>query len=258
MSKVLVTGGNGMLGGVLVATLAGRGHETLAASRHAATNGMPDGVRAVNVDLTTGEGLVPALQGVDTVVHAASSPMGDTQAVDVAGTRRLAVAAADAGVSHLVYVSIVGVDAIPYSYYRAKFAAEQVVATGRLPWTVQRITQFHPFAAYLFSSATRGPVTIVPADTPAQPISLSDATECLADDVKDGATGYAPDRGGPRVEPAAELARQWRDANKPGGRVVALPVPGKLGRALRAGAATCPEGATHGTSFGEAMRRGSQ
>lgn len=251
-----MTGGNGMLGTVLVRTLLGRGNEVVVASRHATTEGFPEGVRATSLDLTSGEGLVPALQGVDTVVHAASSPMADTQAIDVAGTRRLTVAAAEAGVTHLVYVSIVGVDAIPYSYYRAKFAAEQVVATGRVPWTVQRITQFHPFVSYLFDKATAGPVTPVPADTPLQPISLADAAQCLADDVQAGPVGYAPDRGGPRVEQAAELARQWRDTNKPGGRVVGIPVPGKLGRALRAGAATCPSGASGGAGFADSLIQG--
>src|SRR5699024_5339099 len=229
----------------------GRGHDVVVASRQASTAGFPEGLRAAVVDIATGEGLVPALQGVDTVVHAASSPMGDTQAVDVSGTRRVTVAAAEAGVSHLVYVSIVGVDAIPYGYYRAKFAAEQVVATGRMPWTVQRVTQFHPFAGYLGGKATAGPVTLAPADTPMQPISLADAAECLVDDVHAGPVGYASDVGGPHVENAADLARQWRNVNKPGGRVVTLPVPGALGRSLRGGAATCPAGATRGAGFGD-------
>src|SRR5699024_4954634 len=100
-SRVLVTGGNGMLGSVLVHSLIGRGHDVVVASRQASTAGFPEGLRAAVVDIATGEGLVPALQGVDTVVHAASSPMGDTQAVDVSGTRRVTVAAAEAGVSHL-------------------------------------------------------------------------------------------------------------------------------------------------------------
>src|SRR5699024_10715208 len=125
---------------------------------------------------------------------------------------------------------------------------------GRVPWTVQRITQFHPFAGYLFSKATAGPVTLAPADTLVQPISLEDAAECLADDVHAGPVGYASDVGGPHVEGAADLARQWRDNVKPGGRVVAVPVPGKLGRSLRAGAATCPAGATRGAGFQDWLR----
>lgn len=38
-------------------------------------------------------------------------------------------------VSHLLYISIIGVDAIPLGYYPAKYAAEQVVVGGRVTWT---------------------------------------------------------------------------------------------------------------------------
>lgn len=251
MSTVLVTGGSGMLGSTLVGTLVQRGHQVWAASRHASSADLPEGVQAVDVDVASGAGLGPALEGVDAVVHAASSPSGDTQAVDVQGTRRVVVAAAEAGVSHLLYVSIVGVGEIPYSYYRAKFAAEQIVATGRLPWTVQRLTQFHPFVDSLLDRVTMGPLTVVPASTPLQPIDLTDAAACLADDLQAGPSGRAPDRGGPKVEQAADLAGQWRNIRKPGGRVVTVPVPGRLGRSLRGGASTCPEGASTGADFAD-------
>ncbi|MFN8567999.1 MAG: NAD(P)H-binding protein [Kouleothrix sp.] len=54
------------------------------------------------------QGLSAALEGVDVVVHAASSPARNTRAVDVDGTRRLLKCAHQARVAHLVYVSIVG------------------------------------------------------------------------------------------------------------------------------------------------------
>ncbi|MFI7025265.1 hypothetical protein ACIBMZ_21380 [Micromonospora sp. NPDC049900] len=49
------------------------------------------------------------------------------------GTRRLVAAATEGGVAHLIYVSIVGVDRVPYAHYRHKLAAEQVVAAGGVP-----------------------------------------------------------------------------------------------------------------------------
>ncbi len=55
---------------------------------------------------------------------------------DVAATRRLVAAAHRAGVRHLVYVSIVGVDRVPLAYYRAKLAAEGVVRAGPMPFTM--------------------------------------------------------------------------------------------------------------------------
>lgn len=73
-----------------------------------------------------------ALEDIDVVVHAATAPRGDSEAVDVRGTERLLEAAADAGVANFVYVSIVGVDEIPYSYYKHKLAAER--ASNRAPF----------------------------------------------------------------------------------------------------------------------------
>lgn len=37
-------------------------------------------------------------------------------------------------------MSIVGVDRIPYSYYRAKLAAEELVQNSGLPWSLLRAT----------------------------------------------------------------------------------------------------------------------
>lgn len=42
----------------------------------------------------------------------------------------------------IVYPSIVGVDAVPLSYYHAKRAAEEEVVRSGLEWTIGRSTQF--------------------------------------------------------------------------------------------------------------------
>jgi hypothetical protein len=59
------------------------------------------------------------------VLHLASDPVNSAN--DVIGTRRLVDEAALAGVTHLLFLSIIGVDRIPYPYYRHK--AE---TTGRI------------------------------------------------------------------------------------------------------------------------------
>ena len=55
--------------------------------------------------LATGEGLDAALDGIDTIVHAASDPFGNVQKTDSEGSRRLLERARAARVKHAVFVS---------------------------------------------------------------------------------------------------------------------------------------------------------
>src|SRR3954449_8765507 len=147
---VLVTGGTGRLGRRLMAPLQEAGHSVRQMSRRGTG---PGGIRG---DLATGRDLATALAGAEAVVHTATDPRGDPWQVDVAGTRRLVEAVDRSRLRHLVYVSIVGVDRVPYNYYRAKFAAEQVLLASGLPVTLLRVTQFHDFVDFLLDTPRRG------------------------------------------------------------------------------------------------------
>jgi nucleoside-diphosphate-sugar epimerase len=85
------------------------------------------------MDLTDGTGLQDAVTDVDIIVHAASDAQGDPEPVDVDGTNRLLSAARGAGIENFVYVSLVGVDAITYSYYEHKQAADRAVEESPMP-----------------------------------------------------------------------------------------------------------------------------
>src|SRR5215207_6541749 len=171
---VLVTGGTGRLGPRLVQPLQQAGHAVKLMSRRGAG---PGGIRG---DLATGRDLDTALAGAEVVVHAATDPQGDPWQVDVAGTRRLVQAVDRDRLRHLVYVSIVGVDRIPYGYYRAKYAAEQVLLASGLPVTIVRVTQFHAAVDELLATARKGPVLPVPMGWRAQPVDVADAAAYLA------------------------------------------------------------------------------
>ena len=126
----LVTGGTGTLGSLVVQKLRAAGVATRVLSRHAG----PD--IAVG-DLASGVGVDAALAGVSTVIHCATGKNDEKQGAN------LIAAARRAGVSHLVYISIVGVDRHPFAYYRAKYAVERLVEDSGLPFTILRATQFH-------------------------------------------------------------------------------------------------------------------
>ena len=82
-------------------------------------------------------------------------------AVTVGGTRQLLEAAArQPSPPHVVTISIVGVAGHPYSYYRAKRAAELLVERSTQPATVVAATQFHSLAAFFGRVGTIGPIAL--------------------------------------------------------------------------------------------------
>ena len=234
-SEVLVTGGTGSLGSRVVERL----HE---ASCNVGVLSRRKRPGAIQGDLLTGEGLEEAVDDVDVIIHCASSPR-KTQQTDVEGTERLLRAAARAGVSHLIFISIVGVDRNPYfPYYRIKLETEQIVERSPVPWTILRATQFHELVLRLVRFVERLPVVMVPKGFLLQPIETREVAGRLVELALSEPVGHAPDIGGPEVRTAAELARAYFQAIGQSRRVVEVPLPGKTVRAFRDGAQLCPEG----------------
>ncbi len=248
MSRVLVTGGTGVLGRPTVQQLVAAGHDVRVLTRSSpaagpaplSSGGSGTGPAYLRGDLADGRGLTEALDGVDAVVHCATDPRR-ARAVDVSGTERLVRATGQAGgTPHLVYVSIVGVDRIPWSYYRAKHRVEEIVQASGLPWTVQRATQFHPFVAQMLWQLARTPVMALPRGFRFQPLAAADLAARLVSHVQGGPAGHAEALGGPQVLDLDYLARSWMQATGLRRRVLAIPVPGRVPAAIRAGANLCP------------------
>src|SRR5262245_18079304 len=117
--KIVVIGGNGLIGKKTVAILRQRGHEVMAASRSS------------GVDTVTGEGLAQAFAGARVVVDVSNAPSWEDKAVLAffeSSGRNLAAAEKAAGVRHHVALSVVGTDRLLASgYFRAKMAQENLI-----------------------------------------------------------------------------------------------------------------------------------
>lgn len=224
---ILVTGGRGTLGRLLVPRLVSAGKNVVVTSRSASSP--PSGVSLRTLDLA-GAAVDPAvLDGVETIVHAASNP-ARTRAVDVRGTERLLDAAAAAKVAHVVYLSIVGIDDHPFPYYKAKAAAERIIEESPLPHTILRATQFHEFLDRIFGT---GPITMVFPGIEFQVIDGGVVADRLVELIDAGPAGRAADIGGPRVEAMRSMAGSWKRATGSRKPIVPIAVPGKTTRAFK-------------------------
>jgi uncharacterized protein YbjT (DUF2867 family) len=174
--RIVVAGGSGDLGGRVVREIEARGHVAVAASRR------------TGVDLATGNGLDAVLDGADAVVHAASSQK-KPQSVDVAGARRIGESLRRLGsTAHVVSISIVGCDLVPYAYYRAKVDSERALEEAGIPATVLRATQFHSLAAFFGTAGRVGPLAFAIGKMRIQPVDI----DWVAQRLSDYATGPAP------------------------------------------------------------------
>ena len=239
--RVLLTGGTGFVGGHVARAFVEAGYAlrcgVRATSDTTALEGLP--VELLPLDLNrAGEILTEAMEDVEIVVHAAgitrARRAGDYHAVNAEATRRLADAAAAAGVRRFVLISSLaargpdaytmdGLDHPASAYGSSKFAAEVYLRRfcDRMETVVLR-----PAAVYgprdrdflpLIKLARTGWL-VVPNDfLRLQPVFAEDAARAVL------AAARAPVGFGPF--PVAEQGRYaWREVTEGLGRALARPV----------------------------------
>jgi uncharacterized protein YbjT (DUF2867 family) len=200
--RIAVAGATGNIGARTVSALERDGHEAIRISR------------SVGVDLTTGDGLDAALEGVDAVVDAVSAPPMDrdqTAAYFGATTRNLLAVEERAGVRHHILLSIVGISRVEgNAHYTGKREQERLVAEGAVPWTIVPATQFHDFAATVISWTERdGVATIAPLLV--QPIAPDDIAHILAEVAIGEPQGRYVDVAGPETQDLVDMARRTNE-----------------------------------------------
>lgn len=252
---ILVTGGTGTLGRAFADAADEAGHRVRIMSRRPASEGLSTGREWARADVVSGAGLDDAVRGVDVVLHAATDPVGDPEAVDVEGTRRLLETVGQAGGPLLVYPSIVGIDRVPYFYYDAKEAAEALIAGSGMPHVIVRITQFHSFVDRILSLVGTLPIMPLPTRARIQSIAVEEAADCLLDRAEAGPVGRTADVAGPEVLTLGEMARAWARARDKRRWIVRVPIPGKVARGFREGRVTAPDRAVGSETWEEWLER---
>lgn len=204
MANILVTGGTGRLGRELLPRLVAAGHEVRALVRRPDPV-LPDGVEAIRGDLGSPPLAPTAFAGVEHVVHLASGATdGQIEGVDLAGTRVLLDAVRAAGGAHLLYLSIVGIEQVPFPLYRAKVEIEAMLATSGLPWTSLRTTQFHELIWDVFDRPP--PTPFLARGMRYQPLGCAEVADSVVDLLTKPPANGIVEMGGPEVLEASELA----------------------------------------------------
>lgn len=222
---ILVTGAAGFSGSRIVARLAGDGEPVRALVRDAAKarKRLPaQGADLVVGDTTKPETLVPALQGVDTVIHTAfitadrkQGPGVNYHATNVDGTANLVSAAKNAGVKRIVVLSGLGTKADkPGSYMQGRYEAEQSVIKSGLAWSILGPSiQFGDGSAFFngLADLIRSVPVVVPmiggGGREFQPIWVEDVTTCLLKMAREPGQydGKRIDVGGPEIYTYAQI-----------------------------------------------------
>ncbi len=144
---ILITGATGYIGRHLVLRLVDQGERPrcLVRDTKRAANILPaDKVELIQGDTTQPASLKAALNGIETVVHAAfitadhKQSTGNSYAeTNVQGTSYLVKGAKEAGVKRIVEISGLGTRPDkPGSYMQGRFLAEKMVKDSGLDWTI--------------------------------------------------------------------------------------------------------------------------
>lgn len=195
--KFAVIGGTGRIGRGVVDTLNAVGHQAVPCSR------------STGVDVITGANLDAALDGAEVIINLTDAPTFDQAAFDFFQTSmdNLLRAGAQAGVGHLVLLSIVGIDRVPaVDYYRAKVRQEDILVAGPIPYSIVRATQFMEFVDAILEMTADGDVIRLPR-TPIQPIAVADVVHAVAEIARGTAVNGIVDIAGPEVFALDELGR---------------------------------------------------
>ncbi|MFJ4715514.1 SDR family oxidoreductase [Streptomyces sp. NPDC088785] len=249
-ATILVTGGTGTLGRHVLPLLRtaapARPLRVLSRSAHPDA----DGISYVTGDLMTGEGVAAALAGVDTVLHLAGGAKGDDVVAE-----HLVTAACQAGVRHLVHISVIGADRMPMAWFATQRAAEEAITGSGIAWTMLRAAQFHDLVHQMVAKMAKLPFVPAPGMR-LEPVDVRDVAQRLVELTLGEPAGLVAELAGPKVYTMDDVVRSYLDAAGRRRPVLGMRMPGKAGRAYRDGVNLASPQAAHGERTWEAFLTG--
>lgn len=212
-SMLLVTGGTDFIGRAVLKKLADYDYPVrLLLQPSQASPKLPPGVRVdvALASLNDARGVRASLVGVEKVIHLAGNHLenssGDLGLADVQGTRILSEAAADAGVKHILYLSLLGAErSSAFPLLRSRAYAEQAIHEFGVPATIIRTGLLYgeddqfttslaillAMSVFFFPMPGDGSITT-------QPLWVDDLATCITWALDDpDAVGQVYDIGGP-------------------------------------------------------------
>ena len=213
---ILITGATGYIGRHLVSRLVARGERPRCLVRNparAASILPADKVELVQGDTTQPASLEAAVDGIDTVVHAAfvtadhkQSTGNSYQETNVQGTANLIKAAKNASVKRIIEISGLGTRPDkPGSYMQGRYLAEKMLKESGMDWTIIQPSVLFgknaPFIKGLSGLISSAPVVplIGGGKVLFQPIYVEDVVTVIVKTLEDPArtTGKTFTIGGP-------------------------------------------------------------
>ncbi|MBV8195260.1 MAG: complex I NDUFA9 subunit family protein [Candidatus Dormibacteraeota bacterium] len=234
--RVAVTGGTGFVGTHVVRALLAANHEVVVIARGTRRPVTRDKLQFIRADVAEGSHLAEAFSGCQAVINLPAVIVERRKQtfdrVNREGSERVAVAARQAGVRHLIHQSANGADPDPrFPYLATKWAGEQAAIGSGVPFTVLRPSLiFGPgdgFFTLIAKLVRLTPMTPIAGDGSAlfQPISIDDLAQCMLQLLEEGPRNHVVTIGGPEHLRYDDIVRIVKRAIGVHRYAVHLPVP---------------------------------